>query len=322
MSKLPLLMIGSLPPGAQAQAEQQFQVHKLPREDDEVNRLLEDIGGDIQMMAVGLDLPKSGLIERMPALKVIAKFGVGYDAVDLVSAVKHGIIVTNTPDILTEEVADTAVGLLIMTVRELPAAERWLRAGRWSSEGEYPLTVGSLRDRSVGIVGLGRIGKAIAKRCEGLGLSISYYGRNQQAAVTYPYYGDLVALADGVDTLIVATPGGAATQNLINADVLRALGPRGVLINVARGTVVDEPALIKALKARSIHSAGLDVFWNEPQMSEAFLDLDNVVLLPHVGSASILTREGMGQLVVDNLLACRDGKEPLSPVAETPFSSW
>ncbi len=322
MSKVPLLMIGSLPPGAQAQAEQQFQVHKLPREDDEVNRLLEDIGGDIQMMAVGLDLPKSGLIERMPALKIIAKFGVGYDAVDLVSAVKHGIIVTNTPDVLTEEVADTAVGLLIMTVRELPAAERWLRAGRWSSEGEYPLTVGSLRDRSVGIVGLGRIGKAIAKRCEGLGLSISYYGRNQQADVTYPYYGDLVALADAVDTLIVATPGGAATQNLINADVLRALGPRGVLINVARGTVVDEPALIEALKARSIHSAGLDVFWNEPQMSGAFLDLDNVVLLPHVGSGSILTREGMGQLVVDNLLACRDGKEPLSPVAETPFSSW
>ena len=322
MSKLPLLMIGSLPPQAQEAAGQNFDIVNLPREAADKDRLLGDVGATIPAMAVGLDQPETGLIERMPALKIISKFGVGYDAVDVQAAVKHGVIVTNTPDVLTEEVADTAIGLLIMTVRELPAAERWLRAGRWVKDGEYPLTVGSLRNRSVGIVGLGRIGKAIARRCEGLGLPISYYGRNKQADVSYPYYSDLCELASAVDTLILATPGGTATQNLVNADVLRALGEHGVLINIARGTVVDEPALIEALKSRTIQSAGLDVFWNEPHMSEAFLDLDNVVLLPHVGSASIQTREAMGQLVVDNLLAFRDGKPPLSPVTETPFVSW
>jgi lactate dehydrogenase-like 2-hydroxyacid dehydrogenase len=179
-----------------------------------------------------------------------------------------------------------------------------------------------LRDRSIGIVGLGRIGKAIARRCEAFGLPVSYFGRHQQSDVAFRYYDDLVAMARDVDTLIVVTPGGPATQNLINAAVLEALGPRGILVNVSRGSVVDETALINALQQRKILAAGLDVFLNEPKINPAFLELDNVTLFPHVGSASVHTRNQMGQLVVDNLAAFAAGKPPKSPVPETPFKGW
>jgi lactate dehydrogenase-like 2-hydroxyacid dehydrogenase len=225
--------------------------------------------------------------------------------------------VTNTPDVLNEVVADTALGLLLCTVREFPQADRYLRTGAWMDK-PYRLTQGTLRDRTVGIVGMGRIGKAIAKRLDAFGVPVVYHARNPQD-VTYKYYPKLLDMARDVDTLMIIVPGGAATLNMINAEVFKALGPRGVVINMARGTVIDEPALIEALKNRTIFSAGLDVFAKEPQVPKELIEMDHVVLLPHVGSASEHTREAMDQLVVDNILAWAAGKPPLTPVAETPY---
>ena len=261
-------------------------------------------------------------MSQFPNLKIVSNFGVGYDTVDAAWAGQHGIIVSNTPDVLTEEVADTALGLLIMTMRELSESERYLRAGLWASKGPYPLTRNTLRGKTVGILALGRIGKAIAARCEAFGLKIVYHGRNQQKDVTYPYYPTLVGMAKEVDILLSVAPGGAATFHTINAEVLKALGPKGVLINIGRGSVVDEKALIKALQDKAILSAGLDVFEDEPHVPAELIAMDNVVLLPHVGSASNHTRNLMGQLVIDNILAFQSGKAPVTPVAETPFKSW
>ena len=249
-------------------------------------------------------------------LKLIANFGTGVDHIDLAAAKAKGMVVTNTPDVLTEEVADTALGLLIMAVRELGAAERYLRAGRWAGEGDYPLTGGTLRGKTVGVLGLGRIGKAIAQRLEAFGLSIVYHGRSRQDGVDYAYYPDLAEMAGAVDILMSVAPGGAETRHIINADVLKALGPEGWVINIGRGSVVDEAALADALRTGTIAGAGLDVFENEPNVPAELMAFDNVVLLPHVGSASLHTRQLMGQLVVDNLRRWFDTKEALTPVAE------
>ncbi len=274
--------------------------------------------GEIRGLATKGKLKVDGaFMDRLPKLEIISNFGVGYDTVDAAAAAERGIIVTNTPDVLNEEVADLALGLLLATVRELPQADRYVRAGGWL-KGAFPLSA-TLRDRKVGIVGMGRIGKAIAKRVEAFGLPIVYHTRRPQADVPYKHYDNLVAMARDVDTLILILPGGAATRNLVNAEVLAALGPRGVLVNVARGTVVDEPALLKALQDKTIAAAGLDVFVDEPRVPEAFFALDNVVLLPHVGSATHHTRNAMGQLVVDNLVSWFAGKGPVTPVAETPW---
>lgn len=324
MTKPVLLMTGPMMPLIETGVAAAFTVHRLHEAADPA-ALLGRIAPQVQAICTGghtgvkTDAAMQG---RMPGLKIVANFGVGYDSIDVATAAGRGVIVTNTPDVLTEEVADTALGLLISTAREFYSAEKWLRDGRWGKEGDYRLTPGSLRERKVGIVGLGRIGKAIAKRCEAFGLPVSYYGRSRQADVGYRHYADLVALARNVDTLIVATPGGAATRNIINAQVLDALGPKGILVNVARGSVVDEPALIAALKQKRILGAGLDVFMNEPNPDPAFLGLDNAILLPHVGSASVHTRDAMGQLVVDNLNAFAAGKPPSTPVPETPFKKW
>jgi lactate dehydrogenase-like 2-hydroxyacid dehydrogenase len=227
--------------------------------------------------------------------------------------------VTNTPDVLSDEVADTCLGLLLMTVRELPQAERWLREGHWVGKGNYPLTHGTLRGRTVGILALGRIGKAIAKRCEAFGLEIAYHGRRRQEDVPYRYYDSLVGMARDVDILISVAPGGPETYHVVDAEVLAALGPQGTFINIGRGSVVDEGALVQALKNRTIMAAGLDVFENEPHVPAELIALDNAVLLPHVGSGSHHTRRLMGQLVVDNIASWFAGKGPLTPVAETPW---
>jgi lactate dehydrogenase-like 2-hydroxyacid dehydrogenase len=220
--------------------------------------------------------------------------------------------------VLNEEVADTALGLLLCTVREFPQSERFLRAGKWVN-GQYPLTKATLRNRTVGIVGMGRIGKAIAKRLDAFGVPVVYHSRNPQAGVNHKYYPKLLDMARDVDTLMVIVPGGAATANMINAEVLKALGPNGILINMARGSVVDEPALIEALKNRTIYSAGLDVFAKEPQVPKELIEMDHVVLFPHLGSSTEVTRAAMDQLVVDNILAWVAGKPPLTPVSETPY---
>jgi lactate dehydrogenase-like 2-hydroxyacid dehydrogenase len=207
---------------------------------------------------------------------------------------------------------------LLCTVREFPQADRYVRAGKWP-QGQYPLTKATLRNRTVGMVGMGRIGKAIARRLDAFGVPVVYHTRNKLTDVSYKYYPKLIDMARDVDTLMVIVPGGSATANMINAEVLKALGPNGIVINMARGSVIDEPALIEALKKRTIYSAGLDVFAKEPHVPHELLELDHVCLFPHLGSSSEATRAAMDQLVVDNLLAWAAGKPPLTPVPETPY---
>jgi lactate dehydrogenase-like 2-hydroxyacid dehydrogenase len=261
------------------------------------------------------------LMERFPKLEIVSSFGVGYDHMDVKWAAAHNVILTNTPGVLTEEVADTALGLLLCTVREFPQAERYLRAGKWL-EREYPLTKATLRNRTVGMVGMGAIGQAIARRLAAFGVPVVYHTRTPRRDVSYLHCPSLIEMARAVDILMVIVPGGAATRNLINAEVLDALGPDGILINMARGSVVDEPALIKALQDKRIMAAGLDVFAKEPDVPQELIAFDNVVLFPHLGSASVYTREKMDQLMVDNIAAWAAGKPPLTPVAETPWRSW
>ena len=323
MSKPALLTTGPMMTLIEEGIEKAFVVHRLHQAGDQ-DALLRRIGPDISAICTGSHTgvtTDAAMLALCPRLKIIGNFGVGYDTIDVPVAAKRGVVITNTPDVLTEEVADTALGLLLGTVRELYKAETWLRGGRWAKEGEYRLTA-SLRDRTVGIAGFGRIGNAIARRIEAFGLEVSYFGRTPQPGVRNRYYANIVAMARDVDTLIAVIPGGPATANLIDARVLEALGPRGILINVARGSVVDEAALLDALGQRTIMAAGLDVFMGEPKVDPAFLALDNVMLLPHVGSASIHTRNAMGQLVVDNLAAFAAGQPPKTPVPETPFRGW
>jgi lactate dehydrogenase-like 2-hydroxyacid dehydrogenase len=317
--KTEVLMTGPLMPLIIEGVSKAFTLHKLWEAKDR-DALIEELAPRLRAIAAGGGHARvdATLLGRLPKVEIVSSFGVGYDHVDAKWAGQHGIAVTNTPDVLTEEVADTALGLLLCTVREFPQAERYLRAGKWE-KGDYPLTKATLRDRTVGMVGLGRIGKAIARRLEAFGVPVAYYGRRKQPDVPYKYYSDLVAMARDVDTLVIITPGGAETKNLVNAPVLDALGPNGIVINVARGSVIDEPALIKALKEKKIYSAGLDVFAHEPKVPAELIAMENVVLFPHLGSASVWTRQKMGQLVVDNLLAWDAGKPPLTPVPETPW---
>ena len=252
---------------------------------------------------------------RLPALEIIANFGVGYDNIDIALAVARGIVVTNTAGVLDEEVADLTLGLLLATLRRIPAAERFVREGRWV-QGAFALSP-SLRGRRVGIVGLGGIGKAVARRLDAFAVEIAWHGRSDQPDVAWPRYASVEALAQACDVLIVIVPGGAATRHLIDARVLSALGRQGVLINVSRGTVVDETALITALQHRTILAAGLDVFEDEPHVPAALLACDNAVLLPHIGSASQITRQAMGQMMVDNLAAWFATGAALTPVADT-----
>jgi lactate dehydrogenase-like 2-hydroxyacid dehydrogenase len=279
--------------------------------------------GHVRAMAVAAPVERINdpFLARLPRLQIVASFGVGYDHIDANAAARRGIVVTHTPEVLTEEVADTALGLLLCTVRELPQAERHLRGGKWRN-GDYPLTRATLRNRIVGLVGMGRIGRAIARRLEAFGVPIAYHTRQPRREVAYRHYPNLVEMARAVDVLVVIVPGGTATRNLIDAKVLDALGPDGILINVARGSVVDEAALIAALKEGKIMAAGLDVFAKEPEVPEELLAMENVVLLPHVGSGSAFTREKMDQLMVDNILAWAEGKPPLTPVPETPWRAW
>ena len=295
-----------------------FTLHQLSVGGDR-EALLAEVGPRVRGLARGghahID---RALIERLPRLEIIASFGVGYDGIDVMAAAERGVVVTNTPDVLTEEVADTALGLLLMTVRELSAAERYLRAGRWLVEGPYPLSA-SLRDRTVGIVGLGRIGMAIAHRLDAMKVKVVYHSRRPRAGVPYRYYDNLRAMAADASVLMTIVPGTASTRHLVNASILEALGPDGILINVGRGSVVDEAALVSALKSGMIRSAGLDVFANEPHVPAELIALPNAVLLPHVGSASVHTRGAMGQLVVDNLESWFQKGTPLTPVPETPW---
>jgi lactate dehydrogenase-like 2-hydroxyacid dehydrogenase len=314
-----VLLVGAKKPVMMKGFEGKVTLHDWLTVEDKA-AFLKEHAARIRAIAIAYTANKvdGAFMRQFPKLEQISSFGVGYDHIDAKWAGEHGIVVTNTPDVLNEEVADTALGLLLCTVREFPQADRYLRAGKWPS-AHYPLSKATLRDRTVGMVGMGRIGKAIAKRLEAFGVPVVYHSRNPQAGVAYKYYPKLLDMARDVDTLMVIVPGGAATQNMINAEVLKALGPRGIVINMARGSVIDEPALIEALKNRTIYSAGLDVFANEPDVPKELMELDHIVVLPHLGSASEATRAAMDQLVVDNILAWAAGKPPLTPVAETPY---
>jgi len=260
------------------------------------------------------------MLSRLPKVEIIAAFGVGYDHIDVAAAKQHNAVVTHTPDVLTEETADAALGLLIATVREFIKADRYLRSGLWANQ-PYPLTAASTRDRTVGLVGMGRIGKAIARRLDAMRIPVVYHARRAAEGVTYRHYPKLLDMAKAVDTLIVMVPGGASTAHMVNAEVLGALGPNGVVINMSRGSVIDEQALIDALKKGTILAAGLDVFAKEPLVPDELKALQNAVLLPHIGSATVLTRHAMDQLVVDNLKAWFEGKLPPTPAPETPVKS-
>jgi len=294
-----------------------FTVHAAESRGD-LDRISPAVAERIRGVAVnGLVSADKAMMEKFSKLEIVSSFGVGYDHVDSAHARDHNIIVTNTPDVLTEEVADVALGLLISTLREFIKADRYLRSGQWTN-GNYPLTVGSLRGRTVGMVSMGRIGQAMARRLEASLVPVVYHSRRPAEGVSYKHYPNLVEMAKAVDTLVVITPGGAATAKLVSAEVIDALGPRGVIVNLARGTVIDEQALIAALKAGKILGAGLDVFANEPNVPDELKALQNTVLLPHVGSASVVTRDAMDQLVVDNLLHWFSGKPPITPIPETP----
>lgn len=253
------------------------------------------------------------LMSALPNLGVVVNFGVGYDTTDIEAAAARHVMVSNTPDVLSDCVADTAVGLLIDTMRQFPAAERYLRAGHWAAVGNYPLTH-KVSGSRVGIIGLGRIGRAIATRLVAFGCPISYHNRRVVTDSPYPYVSSAVELARQVDVLIIAAAGGSGTRHLVDRKVLDALGPDGYLINIARGSIVDEQALVEALTDGRLAGAGLDVFTDEPHVPEALLDLDNVVLLPHVGSGTVETRAAMEALTLANLDKFLESGELVTPV--------
>ena len=250
-------------------------------------------------------------MRALPGLKLIACFGVGVDAIDVACATELGIKVTNTPDVLTDDVADLALALLLATVRRIVAGDRYVREGHWL-KAAMPLTQ-SLKGKTLGILGLGRIGHAIAKRARGFGMQIAYQGPRHKP-VPYVYFADPVELARHCEFLVAACPGGEATRGLVSAAVIEALGPDGVFVNISRGSVVDEPALVDALVNGRLGGAGLDVFADEPRVPKALLKLDNVVLEPHVGSATFPTRQAMGQLVIDNIKAWFARQPLVTPV--------
>jgi lactate dehydrogenase-like 2-hydroxyacid dehydrogenase len=292
--------------------------HRLWRAADP-EAMLARIAPDIRAIVSATHPPRidDAFMARFPKLELISSFGVGYDHIDAAAAARRGIIVTHTPGVLDAETADTAMALTLNATRRYPQAERYLREGRWT-EAPFPLTA-SLRGRIMGILGLGRIGREIARRARAFGVEVVYHGRKPQDDAPYLYYPTLLGMAKACDILMVSAPGGPETRNIVDRAVLEALGPDGVLVNIARGTLVDEAALIEALRNGTILAAGLDVFAREPHVPEGLLRLDNVVLTPHVGSASVTTRLAMAKLVVDNLLSWMDGKGPLTPVPETPW---
>jgi lactate dehydrogenase-like 2-hydroxyacid dehydrogenase len=294
-----VLQVGPLLPALQAEIADEFGATRLP-DDESRDRFLREHGASIRIVVTSGKVGVSAdLMAQLPSLKVIVNFGVGYDTIDLPAARARGIAVSNTPDVLTDCVADTALALLLDVFRRITQADNFLRAGSWPM-GSFPLATRFSGSR-IGIVGLGRIGGAIATRLEGFGCTISYHNRNPLSGSPYTYANSIPELAAGCDALVVAAAGGPDSERIITAEVLTALGPDGYLVNIARGSVVDEPALVDALVAGRIAGAGLDVFEDEPNVPAALIDLDNVVLLPHIASGTRQTRRAMADLTLDNI---------------------
>jgi len=308
-----ILITAPLPPFLYDPLKAAYRCHDYHQASDKQALLIAEGGGIRGLVQGGGTVTATRLLDALPKLEIISVFGVGYDGVPTAYCRERGIKVTNTPDVLTDDVADVALALVLMTGRGFVRLNRFVQAGQWE-KGSPELTT-KLSGRKVGILGLGRIGKAIAERVAAMGMKVAYTGRKPQD-VRYEYIADLKALAAAVDFLIVACPGGEATRNIVNADVLAALGKKGTLINIARGSIVDEPALIAALEAGTIKAAGLDVFADEPHIPAALLKMDNVVLLPHVGSATRETRQAMGDLCKANLDAWFADKKVLTLIPE------
>jgi len=285
--------------GTMATLQNEFTAHLLADAPDR-NAFLRQHAGAVRGLATFGPMSVDGkLMDTLPKLEIISNFGVGVDAINLDDAKKRSIIVTNTPDVLNQCVADTALALVLNTVRKFPQSEVYLRGGNWASRGPYPLTT-SIGGKTLGVLGLGRIGEAIAARAAACGMKIRYHNRNRKD-VPYPYDADPVTLARNSDVLIVVTPATAETSRIVNAKLLDALGPDGYLVNIARGSVVDEPVLLRYLQEKKIAGAGLDVYVDEPRVPPEFFTLDNAVLFPHVGSATLETRKAMGDLQIENL---------------------
>ena len=282
---------------------------------DDMDDFVAKRGAEVRAMTPKIHTRIDGtFMDMFPNLGMISNYGVGYDSIDADAAAARAIVVSHTPDVLNDEVANSAIMLMLAVHRDIVTQDAYVRAGKWVSEGTAPLTRG-IAGQKVGIVGMGRIGQATAEKLGVFGVDISYHTRTPKD-IPWEYVGDLVELAAAVDTLIVIVPGGPATDKIINEDVLNALGPRGVLVNVARGTVVDEAALVSALQDGRLGGAGLDVFENEPHVPEELFGMENVVLLPHVGSATVETRQAMGDLVCDNLDQWLKTGKAVRPVPE------
>ncbi len=310
-----LLLIGGATPRTMDALEKICTVHR-GSEIDDWDQFLDRHADAIQAVATnGHDGLPSEIMARLPNLKVISCYGVGYDAIDAKTAASRGIIVTHTPNVLNNDVANTAIMLLLAVSRRLVRDDAYVRAGKWSGFGSAPLTQ-SIEGKPVGILGMGRIGETIARKLKAFDCDISYHSRSAKPHLPYTYYDKLADMAKAVDYLIAITPGGSETRHIVNREVIDALGPQGTLINIARGSVVDEPELVKALSDGRLGAAGLDVFEYEPDVPKQLFTMDNVVLLPHVGSATEETRQAMGDLMVENIVRYFTEGKVTSPVPE------
>ena len=315
MDKIDVMVVWPNRPEQMKMLEHTYRLHRYDQATaDEKEVMVREVGERIRAVVTthGGGFEQS-LLDRLPNLEIVTSASVGLDTLCVDGCKARGIPVTNTPDVLTDDVADMAMMLLLATVRRLLPGVNWISSGDWQSKGMMPLNT-AIRGKKLGIVGLGRIGKAIAQRAEAFGMEVCYYGRKPQAEVSYRYFDDLLALATEVDILAPAVPGGPHTEGLISRDVLEAIGPQGYFINIARGSAVDESALVELLQQDKLAGAGLDVFVNEPHVPAALLSMSNVVLQPHCASGTVETRAAMAQLVVDNLAAHFAGKPLLTPV--------
>lgn len=312
-TKPDILVVVPSRPDQMKMLEAAYTLHRYDQAEDR-DALLDEVGEKIRgVVTMGSKGLTRDVHEKLPNLEIVAVGSVGYDTVDVEGCKARGIPVTNTPDVLTNDVADVAMALTFDIVRGLTRGEKYVREGRWRDEGSMALTT-TLTGKTMGIIGYGRIGKAIARRAEAFEMNVAYHGRNKQEGAPHPYFETPEALAKACDVLMLACPGGEATRGLVSRSVLEALGPEGYIVNIARGSVVDEVALLELLKTNKIAGAALDVFENEPKIDETFFALENVVLQPHVGSATQETRNAMAQLVVDNLAAHFAGKPLLTAI--------
>ena len=317
MNDFPLLAQASLPAPLAAAIEKIAPLHRFDGPDDPKLGVFADSVRGIVWTPFGGPLT-GAFMARFPKLELVATMGAGYEHIDVGHAAAQGVCVTNTPDAVTEDTADCAFALVLDTVRRFPAAERFLRAGQWGPGKPFGMSV-SLRNKRLGILGYGRIGKAVARRAEAFGLRVSYSGRRRQEGVAYPYFASAEELAKNCDIFLNVLPGGEGTRAQVGKAVFDSLGPKGYFVNIGRGTSVDEPALIAALKEGHIAGAGLDVFSQEPSVPAELVAMDNVVLLPHVGGATDHVMMAVGARLIENVRSFASGKGPLDPVAETPW---